>query len=287
MDEAAHSGVEQQRVTDAARGRPDARIPNLNARLLERLGRELNGPASICVLAEGMGDHQFPAMSNVRLHVDSKRLLHLLTDLTRIAALEVPARSRLASLAFDRRSTLELVTAAVAQDRDGTERVGGLMGVDPGVLTMLAAMTAVPVLVQARAALSYESMLDHWGEGWCRVCGGWPLLSELRGLERSRRMRCGRCGDDWELPWLQCAFCGESDHHKLCELLPQTGGERKVDGCRTCNGYVKSIPGLSPLSIVGLLAVDAESVPLDLAALAEGFSRPAPRRVTGVHLVER
>src|SRR5438552_1345771 len=46
-----------------------------------------------------------------------------------------------------------------------------------------------------------------WSRGYCPVCGAWPVLAELRGLERTRCLRCGRCGVDWQRPWLACVYC--------------------------------------------------------------------------------
>jgi hypothetical protein len=126
------------------------------------------------------------------------------------------------------------------------------------------------------------------GGRWCACCGAWPILGELRGLERARYLRCGRCANEWVAPWLQCPFCGERDHTRLGELIAEGGAEqRKVDTCATCKGYLKSVPSLTALSLGELLLVDAETLPLDVAALELGFERPAPAERIDVRLIER
>ena len=33
-----------------------------------------------------------------------------------------------------------------------------------------------------------------WQQGYCPICGGWPLLAELRGIELAQYLRCAACG---------------------------------------------------------------------------------------------
>src|SRR5439155_1483348 len=77
------------------------------------------------------------------------------------------------------------------------------------------------------------------------ICAGWPILSERRGLERSRRLRCGRCAGDWEVERLRCIYCGEREHERLGSLVLEDRGERlKVETCASCRGYLKSVATL-------------------------------------------
>ena len=38
---------------------------------------------------------------------------------------------------------------------------------------------------------------EGWVEPFCPICGAWPALAEVRGIERSRYFRCLRCGAGW------------------------------------------------------------------------------------------
>jgi FdhE protein len=107
------------------------------------------------------------------------------------------------------------------------------------------------------------------------VCSAWPVLAERRGLDRSRRLRCGRCAADWEVPWLFCIYCGERNHAKLASLEPDEPGEAlKVETCATCQGYLKSIATLQGFPALELLLQDLSTVELDLVALQRNYQRP-------------
>jgi FdhE protein len=32
-----------------------------------------------------------------------------------------------------------------------------------------------------------------WSQGYCPVCGAWPAFAEIRGIQRARHLRSGRC----------------------------------------------------------------------------------------------
>lgn len=101
-------------------------------------------------------------------------------------------------------------------------------------------------------------------------------MAERRGLDRARRLRCGRCGCDWRIPLPGCAFCGEKDRHQLGPLIsddPRDG--LTVETCAHCRGYLKSIAVLRPMSFFELHLTDLETVELDFLALDQGYGRPA------------
>jgi FdhE protein len=108
------------------------------------------------------------------------------------------------------------------------------------------------------------------------VCGAWPAIVELRGIQRERRMRCGCCGSDWLLPVLRCAFCNETDHQKLGSLLSDGSAQHvRIETCATCRGYLKSVTTLGALPFTELAARDLSTVTFDLVAQDRGFARPA------------
>ena len=128
----------------------------------------------------------------------------------------------------------------------------------------------------------------RWHEGWCPFCGGWPHLAEQRGLERTRRLRCARCGGDWAQPGVRCPYCGVVGHEARAALVSEQDGEaRKVETCSACRGYLKSVSTLHALAGDEVALTDLATVDLDLVALERAFERPEPRpldpgvRVTG------
>lgn len=158
----------------------------------------------------------------------------------------------------------ESITGASA--RIETDRFGTLIN------------AACTPLLAACAGQLAKQIPPLWPHGWCPVCGAWPVIAELTGLDRSRRLRCGRCGTGWNISSLTCSFCGQADHAQLGTLVASAGSEgeksQRVDTCRTCNGYLKSTSVLTSGSFIDVLLADLESVALDVAARDEGFIRP-------------
>ena len=172
--------------------------------------------------------------------------------------------------------SVELLEAAVCQDDDRVDAVAQTAGVDPPVMRVVAQMAALPLLQTCGRSLAAQVPPPAlWCEGYCPVCGAWPTLAEFRGLERKRWLRCGRCATGWEVPWLRCPFCAETDHRNLGYLAPD-GGEttRKVELCDSCKGYVKAEPTVKSLAPWEIVLDDLATVPLEVVALDRGYHRP-------------
>lgn len=170
---------------------------------------------------------------------------------------------------------LEVGRAAVRQDGEAIERAAHAAATDPGVLETIVNLAVWPLL-QACGRELHARIPPEWTRGYCPVCGAWPVLAELRGLERARCLRCGRCGADWRRPWLACVYCDEQDHERLGSLVIAGRLEgRTVETCASCHGHLKSHTTLLALAPSELLVADLETVELDLAAWERGFRRPS------------
>ncbi len=147
-------------------------------------------------------------------------------------------------------------------------------GAEPHALRVRGQMAALPLL-QACARRLASELPATWWEGYCPLCGAWPVVAEYAGLERQRRLRCGRCGTGWAIPLLRCVFCDETEHDKLGYLTPEAGEQtRKIEVCHTCKGYVKGVTTVRALAPWAILLDDLTTVPLDVAALERGYRRP-------------
>jgi FdhE protein len=111
-------------------------------------------------------------------------------------------------------------------------------------------------------------------EGYCPVCGAWPALAEVRGIERSRYLRCGRCGGQWQAHLLFCPYCGTTDHREQISLVPENSSKSAIDACKRCLGYVKTFTTLQGSPPAKVILDDLASVELDVAAAAQGYKRP-------------
>lgn len=136
-------------------------------------------------------------------------------------------------------------------------------------------LTLLPLLQASGRAVDDAVATAGWSSGVCPVCAAWPALAESRGLERSRVLRCGRCGAGWKLPWQLCPFCANSDHASLTYLVSDEIGEaRRVFACDRCGGYLKTLATLAPIPPLAVPVEDLATLTLDLAALDAGRQRP-------------
>jgi len=173
---------------------------------------------------------------------------------------------------------LQLLEAALCHDDariDALAAAGGEgEGVDPRALRVLGQMAVLPLLQACGRRLASE-LPATWWEGYCPLCGAWPVVAEYTGLERKRQLRCGRCGTGWAIPLLRCVFCDETQHDNLGYLTPEAGEQtRKIEVCHTCKGYLKGVTTVRPLAPWAILLDDLTTVPLDVAALERGYHRP-------------
>ena len=213
-----------------------------------------------------------PLLHNRTLSVDAGQARALLEEL---------------GLRLSRADSLALLSAAISGDTPVIQRFATQQEVDAAALESRAHLAALPLLQACRQQL--QSLLPQlWSESYCPICAAWPVLAERRGLDRSRRLRCGRCATDWEVEWLYCIYCGERDHRKLGSLSPEESGEMlKVETCDTCHGYLKSIASLQGFQPLELLLQDLETVELDLVALQRGYHRPQQSSVSADNAAER
>jgi FdhE protein len=205
-------------------------------------------------------------------------LLHGVTarlDARRAGALVRRLAERVGIVAADEIAPIELIRAALERDDPAIARIAEHVAASHDSLTVLAQLAAMPLLHSAARALGAR-VPTTWQRGYCPVCGAWPSLVEMRGIEHERRLRCGCCGTDWRLPVLRCAFCGELDHHLLGSLLPEGDEQRRrIETCESCHGYLKVVMTLGALSPHVLAFQDLATVHLDLAAQGRGYSRPS------------
>jgi FdhE protein len=169
---------------------------------------------------------------------------------------------------------LELLEAAVCHDDARIDLLAAAADADPHALRVLGQMAALPLLQACGRGLAGE-LPATWWEGYCPLCGAWPVVAEYTGLERKRRLRCGRCGTGWAIPLLRCVFCDETEHDNLGYLTPEAGEQtRKIEVCHTCKGYLKGFATVRALAPWAILLDDLTTVPLDVAALERGYVRP-------------
>jgi FdhE protein len=256
------------KLAERDRGSPKALDPAWQKwlDLVELAVAESQRPAwSECVQARESRSPEAPLLHEATLRVNTGRA----TEFVRRLA------DQLGIVELEKVDPLALILAGIERDSETLDVLANRLAITSDTVAVLAQLAALPPLLNAARSLSPEAARG-WQRGYCPVCGAWPTMVEMRGIQRERRMRCGCCGSDWMLPVLRCSFCDEVDHKKLGFLLDEEGEQHiRVETCTTCRGYLKSVTTLSALPFAALAAKDLSTVAFDLAARDRGYARPS------------
>jgi len=184
----------------------------------------------------------------------------------KMATLQLAARARL--------DPLELFQASLCQDGGRLNEIASAIGADTEAFQAVATLIPVPFLYACNRRWA-ASIPKSWLEGYCPICGAWPAFAEVRGIDRSRYFRCGRCATEWQTRALTCPYCGMTDHNQLVSLIPQKSGpSRAIEACKRCLGHVKIFTTLQASPAARIMLDDLASVELDVAAIKHGYARP-------------
>ena len=265
------------RLDELARTDPAvAPLARLQAEAL-RAAAEPGWDAGVPTLDRQRAEDGVPLLHGRTVQAESAAVQRLLVRLAKLAARQRVEGSAALAAALEGRNLdlAQLLRTAIVQDTEGLAALVDGAGVDLGLLATLGQLAALPLLQACgRAAVP---ILDgvRWEAGYCPVCAAWPTLAELRGLERGRWLRCGRCGADWQFAHLQCPYCASVDHRKSGYLAAEGQGEaRRATVCEECRGYLKAATTIRPIPPAEIVLMDAETLELDIAALEQEYGRP-------------
>lgn len=248
-------------------------------RLIEEALREVERPQWTRVVPErehdGRGGQPLldGAVINVAPRVVGRWISHILA---RAAAAGTDVEPLVKAVATGWLDPLSLLQTAVSQNIDHLPGLTRLDG-DATLIWGLAPFIAMPMLQACRRAWA-ERVPAGWAFGYCPICGSWPALAEIQGLDGARHLRCGCCGSDWRTEWLRCPFCGEGDHEQLGSLVfADSRGRKTIEVCDRCRGYVKTIVTLTSVLPEHVMLQDLATLTLDIAALERGYRRPTAK----------
>jgi FdhE protein len=216
-----------------------------------------------------------PLLAAPSIKMESRPVRHLFARLVRVAKRGQTAKmANLDASAISDVDLGKLFHASVWHDRDVVAGIAATAGMDAEALAAIVALLPVPFLHACQRRWASTIRAD-WIHGYCPLCGSWPAFAEVRGIERTRFFRCGRCGAEWHAQALACPYCAIEDHRELVSLVPGGGASHAViEACRPCRGYVKTFTTLQGCPPARVMVEDLASVDLDLAALAHGYARP-------------
>jgi FdhE protein len=215
-----------------------------------------------------------PQLSGAQINVDGHLLERWSTRL--FDGARRSGAANLAHLTLEGRVDWRAIFAAALRcDEARLREIASAQETDGGAFAAVAMLLPVPFL-QACNRRWAAVPTAGWNAGYCPTCGAWPAFAEVRGIERTRYLRCGRCGSEWESYCLSCPYCGVTDHHELASLIAE-GGSAKwiIEACSRCGGYVKTFTTLRGAAPLEVILEDLASVELDLAAAEQGYKRPA------------
>lgn len=259
--------------------------------VVDEILREAGGPAWETAVPATVEAQRtaVPLLEGTTLTLDAGLTRRLFERLIRTASrVGTPKMASMKAALHADMEWMPLFMAALGQDNERITGIAAIAGADPEALQAIVALLPVPFLHACNRRWA-STISPSWVEGYCPVCGSLPVFAEVRGIERNRYFRCGRCGGEWHARALYCPYCAMTDHEELVALVPQKGGSNAViDACHRCLGYVKTFTRLQGCSPGAVMLEDLASVDLDVAAVEHGFARPAgPGYVLGITVTEK
>ena len=151
----------------------------------------------------------------------------------------------------------------------------GALGCDPAPLAFLPRGFLSP-LAEALSDLVRPSGSPRTAT--CPQCG-WPpqasMLENEPDAQGTRRLVCALCATAWVFPRSVCPGCGVSGDEGLQFHVDDAMPHVRVEACRTCRRYLKSVD----LRVTGLavpLVDDLATPELDLWAAGQGLEKITP-----------
>jgi FdhE protein len=264
--------------------------------VVDEILREAVSPAWVAAVPDAAPAQRtaVPLLAGTTLTLEAALVRRLFERLIRTASRA--GTPKMSSLKAALHANLEwalLFTASLCQDSARIDEIAAVSGAvvsgaDAEALHAVIALLPIPFLHACNRRWA-SSISPSWVEGYCPVCGSWPAFAEVRGIERNRYFRCGRCGGEWHARALYCPYCAMIDHDELVALVPEKSGSNAViDACQRCLGYVKTFNRLKGCSPGAVMPEDLASVDLDVAAIEHGFARPpGPGLALGITVTDK
>lgn len=153
--------------------------------------------------------------------------------------------------------------------------LGAALGCEPAPLAFLARAFLSP-MAEALSALAPTGAPTP--APVCPQCGWPPQVSRLEDESHTqgvRRLVCAFCAAAWAFPRAVCPACGVSGDDGLVFHVDEALPHLRVEACKTCRHYLKSID-LRVLGLAEPLVDDLATPELDLWATEQGLDKIAP-----------
>lgn len=215
----------------------------------------------------------------------SKFFSELLGDLQSSSQEPAPDLDRIQSLISKNEiAPLDLLQAVIRRDTKRIDKIAEKGRLPSQLLHFLGAYLARPFLSAAVKGLDLQSLGVEAGNASCPGCGHDAALALLMTEDGQRRLWCRHCAIVWPVRRLKCPSCGNTDADTLGYFTLEEDTGRRVDFCRKCKCYLKTLDLRGKAREYGSVQADLEdllSSDLDVAAVREGFlpmSKAAPAK---------
>lgn len=171
----------------------------------------------------------------------------------------------------------EIVLKSVLENSSPLQELAEKHNVTVNTLIFLATQTLTPFIEKYAQQLREYIDSNVWLKGICPVCGGEPLMGRLEEESGKRHLQCYLCRTNWEFARLECPFCDNNDQKKQHYFYDEDNKHRRVELCDQCRKYLKVIDTREAGDRFSLVVENLATLPLDIAAKREGFSRDTNR----------
>lgn len=227
------------------------------------------------------------------LRLSAEKMLPALMKLPALAEYEKALQK---GLLQDKEVAKKLFEALLAGDEAEIIALSRNLGMAPEVLFFAGEFVISPLL-RGLLASSQQDKGDYpwdeeglWNQGYCPVCGDFPVLawldrpgqdeknSFLVGGGGKKNYHCSLCGASWKFRRGICPSCGK-EGNDVMEILQESGahGER-IDFCTKCGSYCPTVdlrefgdvPDMDVMAL-GMLHMDLAATQRKLHPLKPAF----------------
>ena len=232
--------------------------------VLQEKSRQVTLPPPLALSRENLllrSSQGVPLILNPEFPVDMEAAQALFLDLCGLAMDRAPNLAHTAEKArkmvADKMVPFEeLITALLDISQAGVEvkegqgiilketamdRAANDLDLDRTILTFLLFQSVQPSFVSCAESLPGIMKREiPWTKGPCPVCGSEPVVAVLDPSGK-RTLHCGYCWYSWNAPRIFCVFCGNKNHESLIVHSVEQEPEYRLDACRVCGRYLKTI----------------------------------------------
>jgi FdhE protein len=176
----------------------------------------------------------------------------------------------------------EVCMTAMSQGCDESlDSAASSFQIDPGIAKFVFASLIKPFAEKQAESLAPFPDNLVWNKGYCPICGSWPELSFLEGIEGRRWLKCSFCSHEWSFARIKCPFCETEQQDKMEMIFSKDRAFERAELCYECMKYVVSVDVREQIDVAREVAA-LGMVYLDVLAQEKGFE---PGAVCGWNVI--